>query len=185
MLNQFIKLKPLINLKRNWLLGLLMLLGSAPVWALSNDVEKPVTIESDSVVFNKQTGSATYAGNVEIAQGTLKITASRIEIVAPNNEMQTIRATGVPVKFQQTMDNGRQAVGNARLLQYFVLQKRLVLAGEARLIQDRDTFTSNRIEYSIATGELKAGNIANKNKGQPQQPAGRVKAIFYPSNKAR
>lgn len=182
MLNRPIMLK--LSTLKQLITGLSLILLSASALALSSDVEKPVTIEADSVVFNRQSGTATYAGHVEIAQGTLKITASRIEILAPNNEIQSIRASGTPVKFQQTMDSGKQAVGNARLLQYYVLQKRLLLSGEARLIQDRDTFTSNRIEYSIATGELKAGN-ATANKEQSQQNQGRVKAIFYPTNKAR
>jgi len=182
MLNRPITLK--LSVLSKLIIGLLLALLSTPVLALSSDVEKPVTIEADSVVFNRQSGTATYAGRVEIAQGTLKITADRIEILAPNNEIKSIRATGTPVKFQQTMDSGKQAVGNARLLQYYVLQKRLLLSGEARLIQDRDTFTSNRIEYSIATGELKAGNATANNAQKPQEQ-GRVKAIFHPTNKAR
>lgn len=164
-----------------WLLTLHCCLLAFPAHALSEDVEKPVSIESDSVVFNKEAGTAVYAGNVEIKQGTLSIKASRIEINAPDNEIQTIRATGAPVNFQQTMDGGKQAVGRAKVMQYFVTQKRLVLDGDAGLSQDRDTFTSNHIEYSTASGELKAG-------GQPVaagEKPGRVRAIFYPTNKAK
>ena len=150
------------------------------VHALAEDVEKPVSIEADSVVFNKQAGTAVYAGNVEIKQGSLNIKAERIEINAPGNEIQTIKATGNPVSFQQTMDSGKQALGRAKVMQYFVVQKRLVLDGGASLSQDRDNFASNHIEYSTASGELKAGGQAASG-----QPSGRVKAIFYPTNKVQ
>jgi lipopolysaccharide export system protein LptA len=159
----------------------LLLAGfSLQAQALSTDVEKPVSIEANSVVFNKNAGTAVYAGRVEIVQGTLRIIADRIEINAPGNEIQTIKATGNPVQFQQTMDSVKNAVGQAKLMQYFVKQKRLQLSGNASLKQDKDAFTSNNIEYSTATGELKAGG------GQDQQGTpGRVKAIFYPTNKAQ
>lgn len=174
MLNQSIKL----HLK---LLAGLLLLSSTATHAISSDVEKPVSIESDSVVFNKEAGTAVYAGNVEIKQGTLSIRASRIEISAPENEIQTIKATGSPVNFQQTMDSGKQTVGRAKTVQYFVLQKKLVMDGEASLSQDRDNFASNHIEYSTASGELKAGGQTTAAGEKP----GRVRAIFYPTNKAQ
>jgi len=162
----------------------LLLLCLLPLSALAvrEDVEQPVNLEADSVVFNKQAGTAVYTGRVEISQGTLRITADRIEISAPGNEIQSIRAAGRPVNFRQTMDNGRQAVGKAELIQYLVPQKLLVLTGGATLSQDRDTFASNRIEYSTATGELKAGGSTST--AGTQKP-GRVRATFYPTNKAQ
>ena len=168
-------------LRINLILPALLLLGlSTGTQALSTDVEKPVSIEADAVVFNKNAGTALYTGRVEIIQGTLRITADRIEISAPKNEIQTIRATGRPVMFRQKMDTGKNAEGQAQLMTYFVKQKRLQLSGNASLKQDKDNFASNIIEYSTATGELKAGGGKAAN-----GKSGRVKAIFYPTNKAK
>jgi len=69
----------MLNQPINWLLQLLtsfLLLASTTAYAISSDVEKPVMIESDSVVFNKEAGTAVYAGNVDIIQGTLSIRAN-------------------------------------------------------------------------------------------------------------
>ena len=173
-------LNQLINRIKFIILLILFSLFSANTYALSTDVEKPVSIEANSVVFNKNAGTAVYSGRVEIVQGTLRITAERIDISAPKNEIQTIKATGRPVMFKQTMDSGKNTVGQAGLLVYFVTQKRLQLSGNASLKQDKDAFTSNIIEYSTATGELKAGGGKT-----PQGKPGRVKAIFYPTNKAK
>lgn len=157
-------------------LAILLLSGVlSNAYALSSDVEKPVEIEADSAIFDKAAGTATYDGNVIIRQGTLEILASRIEINAPDNEIQAIIATGSPVSLKQAMDNGKRVQGKARTIEYSVKNKRLLLTGNAELMQDKDKFTSNRIEYQPDTGQLKAGGSGK---------SGRVSAVFYPTNKA-
>jgi lipopolysaccharide export system protein LptA len=155
-------------------------LSSSFASALTTDVEKPVHIDADSVLFNKSKGQAVYEGNVSIVQGTLKIKAQRIEIKAPNNNIESITATGNPVSFQQKMDDGKLAKGGANKLRFLVKSKRLLMDGNAVISQNNDKFSSNHIEYSTHTGELKAG----KNKKVPGSK-GRVKVIFYPVNKAK
>ncbi|MCF6188965.1 MAG: lipopolysaccharide transport periplasmic protein LptA [Cocleimonas sp.] len=148
--------------------------------ALKEDVEKPVYINADSVLFNKTKGLAVYEGNVSITQGTLEIKAYRIEINAPNNEIERITATGKPVSFQQKMDDGKLAKGGANKLLYLVKGKKILMDGNAVISQNKDKFSSNHIEYSTKTGELKAGRD-KKTAGSK----GRVKVIFFPSNKSK
>ncbi|MFN3786706.1 MAG: lipopolysaccharide transport periplasmic protein LptA [Thiothrix sp.] len=153
-----------------------LLAGSvSSAYALKTDVEQPVNIEADSAVFDKMAGKASYEGNVRIQQGTLQISAVRIDIDAPNNEIVSITASGAPVSLKQQMDNGKQVQGKARDIRYLVKEKRLILHGDAELMQDKDRFTSNYIEYIPTTGQLIAGG-----KGK----SGRVSAVFYPTNKA-
>jgi len=146
--------------------------------AVKEDIEKPVKIDADSVLFNKLKGLAVYEGNVSIVQGTLQIKAGRIEIIAPNNEIQKITATGNPVTFKQKMDNGKLAKGSARRFTYLIKEKRIIMTGNATISQGNDVFSSNYIEYSIPNGELKAGNKKDRGKS-------RVRAIFYPTNKSK
>ncbi|CAA6813884.1 MAG: Lipopolysaccharide export system protein LptA [uncultured Thiotrichaceae bacterium] len=154
------------------------LLGTSSTFALSSDIKQPVKIDADSVSFNKAKGYAVYEGNVSIQQGTLKIKATKIEIFAPDNNIDRIVAKGSPVSFQQTMDDGKLAIGKANNVQYKVKAKQLTLSGDASLSQDKDAFSSPNIVYSIATGELKAGGAPTGSNKKP----GRVKAIFYPTN---
>jgi len=158
----------------------IFLLSNSYIFALKTDVEKPVHINADSVLFNKSKGQAVYQGNVSIVQGSLKITAQRIEIKAPNNKIDSITATGNPVTFQQKMDDGKIAKGSANKLLFLVERKRLLMDGNAVISQNNDKFSSNHIEYSTRTGELKAG----KNNKVPGSK-GRVKVIFYPTNKTK
>ncbi|MEE9444181.1 MAG: lipopolysaccharide transport periplasmic protein LptA [Cocleimonas sp.] len=174
-----LNLNLLSKIKKSALLLFITSIIVNPVSALKSDVEKPVHIDADSVIFNKTKGLAVYEGNVSIVQGTLEIKAYRIEINALNNEISKITAKGSPVKFQQKMDDGKMARGTAKLIQYQVKAKRLVMDGNASLSQGSDTFNSNHVEYSISSGELKAGKTSKTAK------TGRVKAIFYPTNKAK
>ena len=160
----------------------LLLLFSSSSFALKSDIEKPVRISADSVLFNKTKGLAVYQGNVSIIQGTLKISAHKIEINAPNNEITKISANGTPVAFQQKMDDGNLAKGQANSVIYLVKDKRLLMDGNASLSQKNDKFSSNHIEYSTQTGELKAGNKKSAGKAGKK---GRVNVIFYPTNKVK
>jgi len=159
-------------------LCLIAVFVSTSVSALKEDITKPVHIDADSVLFNKSEGFAVYEGNVSITQGTLEIRAHKIEIKAPNNNIELIEAKGSPVTIQQKMDDGKVAKGSARHIRYQVENKRILMDGNAELSQNNDKFTSNHIEYSIRSGELKAGN--KKSPGKT-----RVRAIFFPSNKAK
>ena len=153
-----------------------LLVMSSSVHALKDDIEKPVHINADSVLFNKSKGLGVYEGNVSIVQGSLDIRAAKIEINAPGGKITKIIATGGPVKFQQKMDDGKLAKGQANRVVYQVAKKIIVLDGNAAITQNNDKFASNHIEYSISNGELKAGNKKAGGKS-------RVKAVFYPTNK--
>ncbi len=169
---------PRSNFMLRILTALFIMLSASSAFALKSDAEKPVHIDADSVLFNKTKGLSVYEGNVSIVQGTLKITAQRIEISAPNNNIERITAKGRPISFQQKMDDGKLAKGSANRLLFLVKEKRLLLDGNAVISQNNDKFSSNHIEYSTRTGELQAG----KNSKTPGNK-GRVKVIFYPSNK--
>jgi len=104
--------------------------------------------------------------------------AGKIEISAPNGEIQKITATGSPVKFKQQMDDGKLAEGEANSVVYLVESKRIVLDGNAAITQNNDKFSSNHIVYSIADGELQAGDKKAPGKS-------RVKAVFYPTKQFR
>lgn len=163
-----------LNLLTSLLLGIFIL--PASVWALSSDVEKPVNIEADTVMFNNEKGVADYQGNVIILQGSLEIRADKVNIQAPDHEIVSIVATGKPVKMQQTMDDGQQVKGQGNTIRYQVKGKKIVLTGNAKLEQGKDVISNNHITYLPGSGELKAGGKKN---------SGRVKAVFHPSNKVK
>lgn len=171
-------IRPLSALLSSLIAAALFIAWANPTLALSSDVEKPVNIEADSAFMNNERGHAVYSGNVVITQGSIKIRASKVEITAPDSEIQLIHASGSPVRFEQKMDNGTLAKGTASNFQYFVEKKRIVLSGKAQLAQNKDIFNSEHMEYYPNTGELHANRPSGTGKSK-----GRVKAVFHPSNK--
>lgn len=160
------------------LIGLICYSFVGQAWALSDDVEKPVNIESDTAEFNQEKGTADYVGNVIATQGSLEIVASRLNIQAPDGELKTIIAQGKPANFKQQMDDGKLANGKAYKMTYSVQEKKIVMTGQAELKLAKDVISSEHIEYFVKNGELRAGNNSTRKKGK------RVKAIFHPTNKA-
>jgi lipopolysaccharide export system protein LptA len=148
-----------------------------PLLALTGDIEEPINIESDTAEFNNNEGTANYTGNVIATQGTLKINATTIDILAPESELEKITSKGSPVKFEQKMDDGKMANGKAATMVYLVKEKKLILTGNAELKIEKDIVNNNHIEYFVDSGELHAGNRSTQKQGN------RVKAIFHPANK--
>lgn len=153
---------------------LLMLVLPSLAWSLSEDVEKPVNIEADTVSFDNEKGVADYQGNVVIVQGSLEIHANSVNIQAPDSEIDEIVALGSPVTLKQEMDDGQLVQGEGQKMVYQVKDKRMTLTGNAKLQQGKDIITNNFIEYLPNSGELRAGG---------KKGSGRVKAVFHPTNK--
>jgi lipopolysaccharide export system protein LptA len=156
-----------------WLLCLL--LASTPAaYALESDLEKPITVEADTAVCDKNAGTAVYDGKVIIKQGSLEILATHVDIIAPDSVIQEVTATGSPVDFKQMMDGDKQAHGKAQKMQYYVKDKRLILTGDAELHQNQDQLTGNYIEYLPDNGQIIAKGKGGK--------TGRISATFFPSD---
>ncbi len=163
-----------MKLNNNWLVGLLLTIAASTAHALDSDVEQPVEVEADSATFDRNAGTATYDGKVVIKQGTLEILADHVDILAPDNQIQHVTATGKPVNFAQDMEGGKKATGKALTMEYFVKEKRLTLTGEAELHQDQDVMTGHFMEYLADKGQLTAVGKGGK--------TGRISATLYPTS---
>ncbi|MCK5727400.1 MAG: lipopolysaccharide transport periplasmic protein LptA [Thiotrichaceae bacterium] len=170
---------PLLKHLLSKVLLLALLVAPVELSALYSDAKQPVSIDANSATMNKLKGYAVYEGNVIITQGTLKITAHRIEIFAPRNAIQKIVAHGSPVKLEQKMDNGNHVKAKANKLTYQVSKKNVILVGNANVVQGQDRVSSQYIQYLMNTGEIKAGDKTNNSRNS----SNRVRAIFYPSKK--
>src|SRR2546423_13770790 len=83
-------------------------LGLAAMWALTSesvlaeraDRDKPVNIESDSMIADEAKKIATFEGKVVLSQGSLIIRADRIIVRQDNDGFQRGVATGKPATFR-------------------------------------------------------------------------------------
>ncbi|OBX08690.1 ABC transporter substrate-binding protein [Gallibacterium salpingitidis] len=166
-----------MKLKTNLtVLGLLTLLFSYSAVALTGDSEQPINIESNNQSLDLTSNVVTFTDNVVITQGSVKINADKVIITRPNekekasNKKETVDAFGVPVKFQQQLDNGKMVYGNANKVHYDLGKEFLTLIGNAQLKQEDSRINGDLITYDVKKQQLKAnGN------------GGRVKTVLIPN----
>lgn len=155
----------------------LLLVTSPLAHSLSSDREKNIRIQADSAVVDDKNGESTYSGNVVVDQGTLHISADKVQIFSEDNKVVKVIASSADdsdnlAHYQQMPDNSDNLVkADAREITWFVKEQRLRLVGEARLSQTQDiSFSGGTIHYDSAKGTVDAQS------GE----TGKVETIFKP-----
>ena len=132
--------------------------GSA---ALPEDREQPIEIEADRAELDDATGRAVYSGSVRLDQGTLRVTADRLEIRTDRARVTRITAEGAedgePARYRQIPREGEQPVrASAETIVYDTTTETIELSGDARLEQAEDRFEGDRISYDLRTRKVAA-----------------------------
>lgn len=151
----------------------LLLLVPSLALALASDREQPIRIEADRVMIDEKQRISTYEGNVELVQGTLRVTATRVEVYR-GEELERVIATGAPVTFKQQPDSGKEIRGQSQRVDYQASKSTIELSGEAHLWQGDDEFSGPRILYDAERSVVRA---------EGEGGSGRVSATIHPRNK--
>ncbi len=145
-----------------------------PAHAEKADKSKPINLEADSVRVEDAKQTAIYEGHVVLTQGTLKITADKIEFRQDAKGFSVGNATGSPVYFRQKMDGREElAEGWANRIVYDGGTEKLQLSGEARLKRGADELRGSLILYDAKNQYYQAQGSSNGVKG-------RVRAVIQP-----
>lgn len=164
------------NHAKTFILFSLLLAVAAPTWAEKADKTKPVNIESDTARVDDARKVAIYEGHVVLSQGSLLITAERIDVRQDDQGFASGEATGKPVYFRQKLEGKNEfAEGWANRLEYDGRAEKLKLTGQARLKRGDDDLRGNLISYDAKSESFQAqGSIG----GSP----GRVRAVILPKS---
>jgi len=141
-------------------------LVSNPAFAKEGDLSQPIDVQADRSEFDEKAGTQTLSGNVEIAQGTMRISAAKIAISLKDNALHTISGSGEPIRFEQENDAGELMKGEAENVVYDAIAGTLTLKGSASLSQPRQNVVSNLIVFDarsqkiIAEGGGKSGRVS-------------------------
>lgn len=167
-------MKAVINSVVTWsLIGLAAWLP-APAQAEKADRQHPIEIEADSVRLDDSRKSAVYEGNVVLAQGSLQITADRLDVRQDGKGMSSGEATGRPVHFRQKVEGKNEYVeAEASRLEYDAHSELLRLSGAAHLKQGMDELRGGLIVYDMRTELYHA-------QGSDGAGQGRVRAVLRP-----
>jgi lipopolysaccharide export system protein LptA len=176
------------TLTRSWVWpgagGLLLCVLTATAWssasALSSDRDQPIHIEADEAELDDPEGLAVYQGTVVVTQGSIRITADRLEVYFDeNNDIQRTVFIGEPARFQQEQDDSADLVrARARTIEYRMEDSLLFLTEQANVSQGGDSVSGDRITYDTVRQR------ATARKAEGSQGKERVRITITPRNKS-
>ena len=157
-------------------LMLILALGAPASFALPEDSQQPIVIKSNSAVRDDKLGVTIYSGNVNMEQGSMRITADTVTLHAENDNITKIIATGNEnqrASFkQQPQPNEGDVEADADTIEYQVNTDVITLLDNASLKQsDGSMISSNKIIYDANAARVEAG-------GQN----GQVETVINPRN---
>ncbi|WP_299230475.1 lipopolysaccharide transport periplasmic protein LptA [uncultured Halomonas sp.] len=146
--------RPLSSLLTGALLLTLLPLAPASLaqsQAQNQDASAPILVEADRLDLDDRAGTAVYTGNVDIRQGSMRLTGSRVEI-RRNAAGELSRATAIGDRaYLEQQPNPAEPVikGWGRTIVYHVAERRVELIDRAELHQGGDTFEGGYLEYFL------------------------------------
>ncbi len=129
-------------------------------WAVarSGDSGKPINIEADSAEINDATGISVYRGNVEITQGTMRLTGEKVVLEIADERVKKITSEGNLSTFKQITDDGKVIHAEAEIMVYSVSINKIVLTKNAKLTEAGNTLASDRIVFYTDKEIVNAGS---------------------------
>ena len=125
--------------------------------ALSDDRDQPIHITADKALRDEKLGMTVYTGNVQMDQGSMRITADTLTIYHVTEEADKIVAEGRPARMQQQPELDKGPVhAHAEVIEYFRDEERVHLQSNARVEQDGAVVAGDSIDYLIAEQLVKA-----------------------------
>ena len=164
-------------MSKNWGIYLILTsLFSGACLALESDSDQPITIDSNSAVYDENKGLSTYYGNVISIQGSLRVNSSKLVAFLKKGEVDKLIWTGKPARFKQKPEGGKEEInGKALTLEYYPDKALFILIKEAVVTQGANTYKSDLIKYDTRNSVVKAGERNTDNK--------RVRVIMKPKKK--
>ena len=163
--------------------ALLMLVAPAMTWALESDSDQPINIEADEALMDDKQGYTEYKGKAILTQGTLKIEGDTITFYFDKEKNLTKAiAIGELAKYQQ-VESEEKGLIKARgvRMEYYPVDKTIILVEKAYVTQGGDVFSGPRIKYDIEKNIVYAGRgAASGNTGKPAKTGGRVHVVIQP-----
>lgn len=138
-----------------------------PFSGMGRDSDKPISIAADTTTADLRSETATYAGNVRVAQGDLKLRSDTLSIRAAKGTISRIEAKGnVVLASPQGHATGSTAV-------YDISQRQVTMGGKVVLAQGQNVLSGTSLVINLATGRAALTGAGGVD--------GRVRGIFVPT----
>ena len=156
----------------------LLLCMAGPIQA-----EDMLSISSDQLVLDQNRQTAHYRGHVILQRPGMKIQADEIIVRLHNNRITHAELNGQPASIDHQPGNEEPVHAEASKMEYDVNSEKILLSGQAQVIQGNQSFSGERIEYDTRNKRIEANNSTPSTPpGSSQGTAapGRVHIIIGP-----
>lgn len=147
--------------------------------ALESDFDAPIDVQSESQFADMDADHITFEGNVVVHQGSIFISADRLDVFRENpgkpNQHTKLVAVGNAKKlavYEQTMDDGARVHAEGLTLTYDLTIKFMEAKGKA-FVKKQD----NEIRADIVTYDMNKATMTAKSK---KKEGNRVHTILLP-----
>lgn len=142
---------------------------------------EPIDLDADQAEIDNARGVSVYTGNVVLTRGFRRITGDRMTVHLRQDDngdraLDHVVVEGEPAVYNQEATEDTRAVeAEAPRMEYYASgPERVVLLEGARLVQGRNTFSGERIEYEVAADVVNA-------RGEPETGR-RVEITLFPDD---
>lgn len=164
----------------NFLFVIAAFLLSSLAVALPNDREQPIHISANSAEIDDSKGISIYRGKVNMTQGSIKLKAEQIIIHSDAQGISKLIATGAPAHFQQLPETDKQMMhAFGETIEYYIAEERIELKKQAKLEQEQNIFTGERIDYDIKQRLVNAYGSGSKTRTTSDDT--RVNLVIQPT----
>ncbi|MDP2560703.1 lipopolysaccharide transport periplasmic protein LptA [Psychrobium sp. 1_MG-2023] len=142
---------------------LLALLTSNTATALSDDFKQQASINADNQYIDLAKNIAVYKGNVTIKQGSIEITADRLEVYNHGEHgVELMVLIGRPARFSQRVGDGNNISAQAKEIRFERGTNIIKLNRSAQLTWGKNVVKGDTISYDMVRQLLNADRNANK-----------------------
>jgi lipopolysaccharide export system protein LptA len=126
------------------------LLGlNLPLLALESDRQEPLEVSANSTDGTLGDGVTTLRGNVDIRQGTLRITADEAEVKKVDGKVNSVTFRGQPAHLQQEIEEQGLVQATANTIDYQVANGLVTLAGNADVKHPQYQISGDLLTYDL------------------------------------
>ncbi|MFW6093404.1 MAG: lipopolysaccharide transport periplasmic protein LptA [Pseudomonadota bacterium] len=124
---------------------------------MPEDADQPIEIQAERAEYDQDSATVTYLGNVDVQQGTMRVTADEMTVHYEDQKVVRITAHGGPASYRQMLEPPRGEVeADATVIVYHTQEERVDLRGDAYLSQGGNEMTGDLIHYDIVAGRARA-----------------------------
>ena len=128
-------------------------------------VEPPIIIDSDTTRYDLRSGVTRSSGNVTIQRGAMVVNADEGVVHQADGRMTLVELFGSPTTWLDRLDDGSVVEGQAKRIQFDVIENVVTLIGDARLRHEQGEFTGDELVYDLDTESL-AGRGSDGNQAR-------------------